>query len=312
MTAFTGTGSKSAAERLREPLTRKELLVCPGVYDGLTARIALREGFDCLYMTGAGTAASRLGMPDLGVLSLNDMVANAGMIASLDRKVPLIADADTGFGGPIMVARTIRAYITAGVAGLHIEDQVVNNRCGHLGGKEMVDDETYFSRIRAAVLAREEMRQTAGGDIVIIARTDALQSLGYDVAVSRLRKCIELGADVAFLEGPQTTEQCQNVCKDLAPHPVLLNMVPGGTTPLMGKERAQGMGFKICIWPVLGLSAAYAAVTNAYQELMADGEVKPTLHEEKEGVKSFFGVCGLDECTEFDKKAGGVAYSKGI
>lgn len=213
---------------------------------------------------------------------------------------------------PIMVARTIQAYITAGVAGLHIEDQVVNKRCGHLSGKEMVDDDTYFSRIRAAVLAREEMRQTTGGDIVIIARTDALQSLGYDVAISRLKKCIELGADVAFLEGPQTVEQCQNVCQDLAPHPVLLNMVPGGTTPLMGKEKAEAMGFKICIWPVLGLSAAYAAVTDAYKGLKANGMAKPTVHEEKEGVKSFFGVCGLDGCTAFDKMAGGVAYSKGV
>jgi 2-methylisocitrate lyase-like PEP mutase family enzyme len=211
-----------------------------------------------------------------------------------------------------MVARTIQAYITAGVAGLHIEDQVVNKRCGHLGGKEMVDDETYFSRIRAAVLAREEMRQTTGGDIVIIARTDALQSLGYDVAISRLKKCVELGADVAFLEGPQTVEQCEAVCKDMAPHPVLINMVPGGTTPLMGRDRAEEMGFKIMIWPVLGLSAAYAAVTDAYKGLKTAGEGKPTVHEEKEGVKSFFGVCGLDDCTAFDAKAGGQAYSKGV
>ncbi|QDS71241.1 hypothetical protein FKW77_000109 [Venturia effusa] len=303
---------KSAAARLRDLLARKEILVCPGVYDGFTARIALKEGFDCLYMTGAGTAASRLGMPDLGVLSLNDMVANAGMIASLDRTVPLIADADTGFGSTIMVARTIQAYITAGVAGLHLEDQVVNKRCGHLEGKQMVDDDTYFSRIRAAVLAREEMRQTMGGDIVIIARTDALQSLGYVVAISRLKKCIELGADVAFLEGPQTVEQCEDVCKDLAPYPVLLNMVPGGTTPLMGKEQAQKMGFKICIWPVLALSATYAAVTDAYGGLNANGEAKPTVHEEKDGVKSFFGVCGLNACTEFDRIAGGVAYREGV
>lgn len=211
-----------------------------------------------------------------------------------------------------MVARTLQAYISAGVAGLHIEDQVVNKRCGHLGGKEMVDDDTYFSRIRAAVLARQEMRETTGGDIVIIARTDALQSLGYDVAIARLKKCIELGADVAFLEGPQTVEQCENVCRDLAPSPVLINMVPGGTTPLMGREKAENMGFKIMIWPVLGLSAAYAAVTDAYAGLKVTGEGTPTEHEKKEGVKSFFGVCGLAECTSFDEKAGGKAYSKGV
>jgi 2-methylisocitrate lyase-like PEP mutase family enzyme len=211
-----------------------------------------------------------------------------------------------------MVARTIQAYITNGIAGLHIEDQVVNKRCGHLAGKELVDDDTFFSRIRAAVLAREEMRQTTGGDIVIIARTDALQSLGYDVAVARLKKCVELGADVAFLEGPQTVEQCEAVCRDLSPAPVLINMVPGGATPLMNKEKAEHMGFRIMIWPVLGLSAAYAAVTDAYAGLKKTGEGKPTVHEMKEGVKSFFGVCGLNEFTAFDEKAGGKAYSKGV
>jgi 2-methylisocitrate lyase-like PEP mutase family enzyme len=211
-----------------------------------------------------------------------------------------------------MVARTIQAYITAGVAGLHIEDQVLSKRCGHLAGKELVDEDTYFSRIRAAVLARQELRETTGGDIVIIARTDALQSLGYDVAIARLKTCIELGADVAFLEGLQTMEQCEAVCRDLAPAPALINMVPGGTTPLMSKEKAENMGFKIMIWPVLGLSAAYAAVTDAYAGLKRTGVGKPTEHEKKDGVKSFFGVCGLDECTAFDEKAGGKAYSKGI
>jgi len=211
-----------------------------------------------------------------------------------------------------MVARTVQAYITAGVAGLHLEDQVVNKRCGHLAGKQLVDDETYFSRLRAAVLAREEMRQTTGGDIVIIARTDALQSLGYDAAVSRLKKAIELGADVGFLEGPTSLEQCERVCKDVATAPMLINMVPGGATPLMSAEKAKQMGFRIMIWPVLSLSAAYASVTSAFKELKSKGEVEPTVHEKKEGVKSFFGVCGLDECVAFDEKAGGNAFSKGV
>jgi len=314
MTATNGhTGPKTAVARLRELLADKDkLIVCPGVYDGFTARIALREGFDCLYMTGAGTAASRLGMPDLGIVTLNDILENASMIASLDRTVPVIADADTGYGGPIMVGRTVRSYIQAGVAGMHLEDQVTTKRCGHLGNKELVDAETYYSRIRAAVLAREEMRRTTGGDIVLIARTDALQSFGYDEAVTRLKKCIEIGVDVAFLEGPTTLEQCKQVCKELAPTPVLLNMVPGGVTPHMTVQEAKETGFRIMIHPGLALSAVIKSVTASLKELKSTGMVVLTEEDLKSGVKSIFTVCGLLECMEFDKAAGGTSYTKGV
>jgi 2-methylisocitrate lyase-like PEP mutase family enzyme len=195
---------ETAAAKLRRFLQQDgKTVFCPGVYDGITARIALNTGFDCLYMTGAGTAASRLGLPDLGLATMGDMAANASMIASLDRSVPVIADADTGYGGPLMVARIVHAYMAGGVAALHLEDQVITKRCGHLSNKELVDEHVYLSRIRAACMAREEARRASGGaaDIVIIARSDALQSLGYDAAVSRLAKAIALGADVAFLEG---------------------------------------------------------------------------------------------------------------
>jgi len=314
MTATNGhTDPKTAVARLRELLADKDkLIVCPGVYDGFTARIALREGFDCLYMTGAGTAASKLGMPDLGIVTLNDILENASMIASLDRTVPVIADADTGYGGPIMVGRTVRSYIQAGVAGMHLEDQVTTKRCGHLGNKELVDAETYYSRIRAAVLAREEMRRTTGGDIVLIARTDALQSFGYDEAVKRLKKCIEIGVDVAFLEGPTTLEQCKLVCKDLAPAPVLLNMVPGGVTPQMTVQEAKEIGFRIMIHPGLALSAVIKSVTASLKELKSTGMVALTEEDLKSGVKSIFTVCGLIECMEFDKAAGGSSYTKGV
>jgi 2-methylisocitrate lyase-like PEP mutase family enzyme len=170
-----------------------------GVYDGTTARLALREGFECLYMTGAGIAASRLGMPDLGITTLNDMVQNAGMVASLDRTVPVIADADTGYGKSLMVARTVGAFLAAGVAGLHIEDQVLTKRCGHLANKELVEESVFLSRIKAAAMERYRLRSTAAMDIVLITRTDSLQSLGYDAAVARLKKAIDMGADVAFL-----------------------------------------------------------------------------------------------------------------
>jgi 2-methylisocitrate lyase-like PEP mutase family enzyme len=310
---YTG---QTAAARLRALLNEPgRTIACPGVYDGLTARLALNEEFDCLYMTGAGTAASRLGMPDLGCATLNDMVENAGMIASLDRTVPLIADADTGYGGPLMVARTVQAYITAGIAGIHLEDQVVTKRCGHLANKELVDEDVYLSRIRAAVMAREERRQTSGGsaDIVIIARTDALESLGYDAAISRLRKAIAIGADVAFLEGMKTPEQCSQVCKDLAQAPVLLNMVAGGITPDFSVDEARELGFKIVIFPATSLSVVFESVAKAMKDFKQTGRAYVNkLGRVGSGPKKHFNLLGLEEFIEFDKAAGGSAFASGV
>ena len=254
-------------------------------------------------------------MPDLGIVTMNDMLANAAMIASLDRRVPLIADADTGYGGPIMVAQTVRSYITAGIAGLHLEDQVLSKRCGHLLGKEIVDEDTFLSRIRAAVIARERMMAAIGeeaGDIVLIARTDALQVVGFDEAVGRLEKAIKAGADVAFLEGPTSVEQCEGVCKRLAPTPVLLNMVPGGVTPNMTNDEAKKAGFKVIIYPGLMLSAVYESCSAASAQLKRTGAVELTEQQKEEGPKGLFTVCGLADCMALDKKAGGQAYSSGV
>ncbi|KAK3692464.1 Pyruvate/Phosphoenolpyruvate kinase-like domain-containing protein [Podospora appendiculata] len=306
-----------AAARLRDLISQQgRIIVCPGVYDGLTARIALRDGFDCLYMTGAGTSLSRLGMPDLGLATMNDMLANAGMIASLDRRVPLIADADTGYGGPVMVARTVKAYIAAGVAGLHLEDQVLAKRCGHLLGKEIVPADVFLSRIRAAVIARDEMRAVVGaaaGDIVLIARTDALQAEGFDAAVARLRSAVDAGADVAFLEGLTSLEQGRRVCALLAPTPVLLNMVPGGVTPDISAEEAREAGFRLVIHPGVLLSAVFEAGVAASRELRDTGRVRTLVREGKAvGPRELFEVAGLAECLALDKMAGGQAYEGGV
>ncbi|PVI02550.1 oxaloacetate hydrolase class protein [Periconia macrospinosa] len=304
-----GLAPRTAAARLRELLHQDDhITVCPGVYDGITARIALQAGFDCLYMTGAGTAASRLGMPDLGVVTMNDMATNAAMIASLDRTVPLIADADTGYGGPLMISRTVKSYIAGGVAGLHLEDQVVSKRCGHLLGKEVVDQETFISRIRAAVIAREEMRKDLGdaGDIVLIARTDALQANGFEDALQRLQEAIEAGADVAFLEGPTNVEQCRIVCQKFAPIPVLLNMVPGGVTPTLTGNEAKEAGFKVMIHPGCMSFAVQQSCGEVVSELKKTGAVKTPPGT---SPRDFFTLCGLQECIELDKRVGGKAYS---
>ncbi|KAI1781236.1 Phosphoenolpyruvate/pyruvate domain-containing protein [Hypoxylon cercidicola] len=300
-----------SATKLRQMLADPDkIVVCPGVHDGLTARVALSVGFDALYMTGAGTAASRLGQPDLGLTTVDDMANNAGMIAGLDREVPVIADADTGFGGPLMVARTTEKYILQGVAAFHIEDQVTTKRCGHLQGKELVDTPTFAARIRAAADARRRM----GSDIVIIARTDALQSLGYEEAVARLGAACAAGADVAFLEGMRTKEQMAQVVRDMAPTPCFLNMVGGGVTPLVSAREAKELGFRVVIWPLAGLTSVYLGMREFCRELKSTGEIKDRYTEDGKvdgGVRDVFELCGLSECVKFDKEIGGTSFANG-
>jgi 2-methylisocitrate lyase-like PEP mutase family enzyme len=298
----------TGATRLRAMLQGEKIILVPGIYDGFTARLAIEAGFDILYVTGAGTSMSRLGMADLGLATMNDMSQNAGMIAGLERSIPVIADADTGYGGPLMVRRTVEEYIKAGVASLHLEDQVQTKRCGHLGSKELVDEDVYISRIRAAALARDQM---PNGDIVIIARTDALQSLGYDVAVARLKKAVAAGADIAFLEAPTSIDQMRAVVRDLAPTPVLLNMVSGGCTPDVTTAEAEQIGFKMIVFPTLALAPVYESVTEAAKILKKTGTVKPTAVMAK-GPKALFEVCGLHELMAFDISAGSVSFENGV
>ncbi|KAK0608998.1 2,3-dimethylmalate lyase [Lasiodiplodia hormozganensis] len=292
----------TAANKLRQAIEHgTDIIVAPGVHDGFSARIAQSVGFDCLYMTGAGTTASRLGHADLGIATQSDMVAHSSMIAQLSPSVPLIADADTGYGGPIMVARTIELYARGGVAGLHIEDQVQTKRCGHLAGKEVVDVSVYAARIRAAKTAREKV----GSDIVIIARTDALQGMGYDAAVERLKAAREAGADVGFLEGVTDREMARRVVRDLAPWPMLLNMVEHGATPTISVAEAREMGYRVVIFPFASIAPAYVAMKEGFEKLKETGVVGAP---EFFTPKFCFQVCGLDESMALDEAAGGKAF----
>ncbi|KAF7718399.1 Carboxyvinyl-carboxyphosphonate phosphorylmutase [Penicillium ucsense] len=296
----------SGASNLRKVLADPNGFVCaPGVYDGLSARMALGAGFDALYMTGAGTAASVHGQADLGICTLNDMRANAEMIANLSPSTPLIADADTGYGGPIMVARTTEQYARAGVAGFHIEDQVQTKRCGHLGGKQLVDLPTYTTRIRAAVQARKRI----GSDIVVIARTDALQSLGYDESLTRLRAARDAGADMGFLEGVSSREMAAQAVQDLAPWPLLLNMVEHGATPSLTAQEAMELGFKMIIFPFATIGPALTAMREGLEKLKRLG--LPGLDPELT-PQMLFRVCGLDESVKLDADAGGAAFEGGV
>ena len=207
-----------------------------------------------------------------------------------------------------MVGRTTEQYIQAGVAAFHLEDQVVNKRCGHLKNKELVDEEVYLSRIRAAVNARAK----SGSDIVIIARTDSLQYSGYEAAVSRLKAAVAVGADVAFLEGFNSVEEGRRVCPEMAPTPVLLNMVAGGVTPKLSVAEAKEMGFKIMIYPAFAVEPVYQAVAAVAKELEETGDLKSDEGFKWKGPKELFEVCGLKESIEFDIAAGGKLYSNGV
>ncbi|KAJ9301875.1 hypothetical protein DTO271G3_741 [Paecilomyces variotii] len=303
---MAATAPPSAATTLRRTLEDpNSFIVAPGVYDGFSARIALQTGFDALYMTGAGTTASVHGQADLGICTLNDMRTNAEMIANLSPSTPLIADADTGYGGPIMVARTTQQYARSGVAGFHIEDQIQTKRCGHLGGKILVDVETFVSRIRAAVQARQRI----GSDIVVIARTDALQKHGYEESLRRLKAARDAGADVGFLEGVTSKEMARQIIRDVAPWPMLLNMVEHGATPSISAPEAREMGFKIIIFPFAALAPAYTAIKAGMERLKETGltgagkELTPAM---------LFRVCGLDESVKIDEAAGGATFTEGV
>jgi len=235
---------------LRERLAAPGLLVAPGAYDAIGARLIEQAGFPAVYMTGAGTSAA-LGYPDFGLLTMSEMVENAARMAR-SIAIPLIADADTGYGNELNVTRTVREYEARGVAAIHIEDQVAPKRCGHLDGKEVVSRAEFVSKIRAAVEARRSP------EFLVIARTDARAMLGLDEAIDRVNAALEAGADLAFVEATQTVEEAAAVPKRVN-GPCLLNVVAGGRTPVLDMNAAEAMGYKLAIVPGLMLVAAIQA-----------------------------------------------------
>ena len=239
----------------RSLMGSNKIIVAPGAYDGVTARLIEHAGFPAVYMTGAGTAAT-LGYPDLGLVTMTEMVANAATLAR-SVNIPVIADADTGYGNELNVTRAVREYESRGVAGIHIEDQVAPKRCGHLDGKAIIPADEFVAKIRAAVAARRDP------DFVIIARTDARAVAGFDEAISRANAAMAAGADMAFVEAVQTIEELKAVPKKVK-GPCLLNVVRGGKTPDVDFAAAQEMGYKLAILPSLLIVAA----TEAYLSIL--------------------------------------------
>src|SRR5436305_8952388 len=236
--------------RLRELLANPDLLVAPGAYDALSARLIAQVGFSIVYMTGFGTAARRLGQPDVGRLTMSEMVSRASALAAVVGDLPLIADADTGYGNPINVRRTIREYERTGVAGLHLEDQVWPKKCGHMEGKQVIPMDEMVQKIRAAVDARQDP------DFVIIARTDANAVNGLEDALRRGQAYREAGADVIFIEAPRSMEELQAIVQAFPGVPLLYNWAESGKTPLLSLDEIRILGFKLVIFPVSMLFAA--------------------------------------------------------
>src|SRR5215207_1277757 len=255
-------GNLKAAE-LRRLLAQGEFILAPGIYDGISARVADGMGFPALYMTGYGATASMLGLPDAGLATYSDMVGRAEMICSV-AKTPLIADADTGYGGLLNVQRTVRGYEAAGVAAIQIEDQEMPKKCGHTPGRRVVPAEEMVMKIRVAADARRH------AETMIVARTDARTAHGLDEALRRAKLYEEAGADVIFVESPESEAELERIGKEVS-KPLLANMVEFGKTPRVEADRLKTWGFDIAIYPGLGFSVAAEAMRQAWSYLKDKG-----------------------------------------
>ncbi|HEX6553584.1 MAG TPA: isocitrate lyase/PEP mutase family protein [Ktedonobacteraceae bacterium] len=283
--------------RLRELLVQQGLLVAPGAYDALSARLIAQAGFPAIYMTGFGTAASVLGQPDVGLLTMSEMVSRAAAFAAVVGDRPLIADADTGYGNPINVRRTIREYERAGVAAIHIEDQVWPKKCGHMEGKQVISVDEMVQKIRAAVDARQDP------DFVIIARTDANAVYGLEDALRRGRAYREAGADVIFIEAPRSIEELRAIAQAFPDVPLLYNWAESGKTPLFPLEEIHALGFKLVIFPVSMLFAATQALLDLL-EALKQGQTSLAFAERMVTFSQFTDQVGLPDIQALERRYG--------
>jgi 2,3-dimethylmalate lyase len=262
--------------RLRALLESGQTILAPGAFDPLSARLVEEAGFPAVYMTGFGTSAALIGRPDVGLLTMTEMAGNAGrMAACVD--IPVIADADTGYGNPLNVIRTVGAYEAAGVAGIHLEDQVAPKKCGHMEGKLVIGADEMVAKIRAAVEAR------ADPAFVIIARTDARAVEGLDSALARARAYREAGADALFIEAVTSEAEAEEAARAFPEVPLLFNWAEGGKTPPIGLDRLRELGYRIVIFPISTLLAATAAMRRVLQEIAEAGTPAAVL----DGLPSF-------------------------
>ena len=282
-----------ATTKFRQLLQQPGIIMAPGAYDCLTAKLIEAAGFPAVYMTGAGTSVARLGYPDLALATMTEMLANASQIASTV-DIPLIADADTGYGGILNVRRTVRQYERSGIAALHLEDQDFPKRCGHLDDKRVIPTEDMVQKIHAAVDARTD------DDFTIIVRTDAIAVTGWDDAMRRCEEYVTAGADVLFVEALRTPEQIEQAGRELNV-PLLYNYVETGKSPLLPASELERMGFKIVIYPASGLLSAMHAVRETLATLRQQGTTSHLL-ENMDSLQDCFETVGLSEMLAEDAR----------
>lgn len=287
-------GTRQKAPRLAELIRGREPILAPGAYDALSARLIEQAGFPAVYMTGFGTSASLLGRPDVGLLTMSQMVDNARRIVqAVD--VPVIADADTGYGNPLNVIRTVQEYELAGVSAIHIEDQVMPKKCGHMENKQVISAAEMAEKIHAAVEAR------SSNDFLIVARTDARAAEGLESALRRARAYREAGADILFIEAPQSEEEVAQVARAFPDLPLLFNWAEGGKTPPMPLERLKELGYRIVIFPIGALLAAAKAIRALLTEIQAHG-TPMRIFPDRSSFQEFNQMMGLAEIQELERR----------
>src|SRR5439155_22095477 len=272
--------------RVHQVLARSGSVVFPGVYDTLSAKLVQRVGFPMSFISGYSVAATSIGEPDLGLLRQTEIVERARRICG-SVSIPIIVDADTGYGNPLNVIRTVQELIAAGAAGCFLEDQVWPKKCGHMRGKKVIERDEYIYKIRAAVEARAER------DFFIVARTDALAAVSLEEAVARVTAAREAGADASFIEAPESLEQMTEIGKR-SPHPNVANMIEHGKTPLLSREQLVKMGFHLILYPLAGIFAAAKALERVYQKLYTD-QTTAGAEDELIRFKSYNDLIGVHE-----------------
>uniref|UniRef100_B8HWU7 2,3-dimethylmalate lyase n=1 Tax=Cyanothece sp. (strain PCC 7425 / ATCC 29141) TaxID=395961 RepID=B8HWU7_CYAP4 len=254
----------SAAQQLRQLLSQDESLVLPGVYDALGAKLAAEAGFEAVFTSGFGLAAATLGYPDYGLMTATEVLESVAHIAqSID--LPVIADLDTGYGNPLNVIRTVQEAVRSGVGGIILEDQEWPKKCGHFSGKRVIPAADQVEKLKAAIYAR------GAYPLLIIARTDARAPLGLAAALERGRAYVQAGADVVFVEAPQSVDELRAIATAFPDVPLLANMIEGGRTPLCSPKDLAQLGFKLVVFPLSGLFAATQAIRECFQQLRREG-----------------------------------------
>ena len=277
---------------LKAALKNKEFILAPGIFDLISALIADRQDVKALYVTGYGTVASYLGLPDAGIATYRDMIERIAQMVKMTSK-PVIADGDTGYGGLLNVRHTVRGYEDAGVSAIQMEDQEFPKKCGHTPNRRVVPLEDMVRKIEVAVDSRRS------DDFLIIARTDSRTSLGIDEAIRRGKAFAKAGADVVFIESPESEEEMLKVADEIDA-PLFANMVNGGRTPLLSAKRLAEMGYSIAIHPAIGFLSVGAALQKAYSDLATNGETSPDI--DLYSFAEFNKLIGFEDVWEFEKK----------